>query len=62
MHSSLSGSHVQEARRLSLAWLHNEFHTKGQPDGVERTTISRGPAGIITHNAERFCMNYVFRF
>lgn len=47
---------------LSLAWLHNEFHTKGQPDGIERTTISRGPAGIITHNAERFYMNYVFRF
>ncbi|WP_271409048.1 OprD family outer membrane porin [Pseudomonas sp. Q1-7] len=47
---------------LSLVWLHNEFHTKGQPDGVERTTTSRGPAGIITHNAERVYVSYVHRF
>lgn len=47
---------------LSLIWLHNEFHTKGQPDGIERTTSSRGPAGIITHNAERFYLNYVYSF
>lgn len=47
---------------LSLAWLHNEFHTKGVPDGERRTFSSRGPAGIITHNAERFYMSYVVRF
>ncbi len=47
---------------LSLIWLHNEFHTKGQPDGIERTTTSRGPAGIITHNAERLYLNYIYTF
>ncbi|WP_242443170.1 OprD family outer membrane porin [Pseudomonas sp. LFM046] len=47
---------------LSLIWLHNEFHTKGQPDGIERTTTSRGPAGIITHNAERLYLNYLYTF
>ncbi|MDT4829014.1 outer membrane porin, OprD family [compost metagenome] len=47
---------------LSLVWLHNEFHTKGQPDGIDRFASSRGPAGIITHNAERFYLNYVFAF
>ncbi|MBD2838038.1 outer membrane porin, OprD family [Pseudomonas sp. JM0905a] len=49
-------------RGLSLVWLHNEFHTKGQPDGIERAAASRGPAGIITHNAERFYLNYVYTF
>ncbi|MHC5349705.1 OprD family outer membrane porin [Metapseudomonas furukawaii] len=47
---------------LSLVWLHNEFHTKGTPDGVQRTFASRGPAGILTHNAERVYLNYVYRF
>ncbi|GAC1031928.1 hypothetical protein thsps21_27560 [Pseudomonas sp. No.21] len=47
---------------LSLAWLHNEFHTKGRADGVTRFTPSRGPAGVITHNAERLYLNYVYSF
>jgi hypothetical protein len=60
--SLLQYSFTGALKGLSLVWLHNEFHTKGQPDGIERTTASRGPAGIITHNAERFYLNYVFRF
>ncbi|MFZ6045162.1 OprD family outer membrane porin [Pseudomonas sp. CR3202] len=47
---------------LSLIWLHNEFHTKGQPDGIHRFATSRGPAGIITHNAERFYLSYIYSF
>ncbi|MNO45256.1 outer membrane porin, OprD family [compost metagenome] len=47
---------------LNLAWLHDEFHTKGEADGVTRFTNSLGPAGIITHNAERVYLNYVYTF
>ncbi|WP_339500058.1 hypothetical protein [Pseudomonas silesiensis] len=47
---------------LNLVWLHEEFHTKGVADGETRLTTSRGPAGIITHNAERFYLNYVYSF
>lgn len=47
---------------LNLVWLHDEFHTKGVADGETRFTTSRGPAGIITHNAERFYLNYVYSF
>lgn len=47
---------------LSLAWLHNRFHTEGVPDGVDRRQASRGPAGIITHHAERLYLNYVYSF
>lgn len=39
---------------LSAVWLHDEFETEGTPDGISRFSTSRGPAGIITHNAERF--------
>ena len=49
-------------RGLSLVWLNDEFHTKGVADGETRFTTSRGPAGIITHNAERFYLNYVYSF
>jgi hypothetical protein len=47
---------------LGLAWLHNEFHTKGTPDQVTRFATSYGPAGIITHHANRFYLNYVYNF
>ncbi|MNN91473.1 hypothetical protein D3C81_2095950 [compost metagenome] len=47
---------------LSAAWLHVEFETEGTPDGISRFMTTRGPAGIITHNAERFYLNYVFNF
>lgn len=47
---------------LGLAWLHNEFHTEGTPDHITRFATSYGPAGIITHNADRFYLNYVYNF
>lgn len=47
---------------LSAIWLHEEFDTDGTPDGVSRFVASRGPAGIITQNSERFYLNYVFNF
>ncbi|NBF12767.1 OprD family outer membrane porin [Pseudomonas sp. Fl4BN1] len=47
---------------LDLAWLHGRFRTQGEPDGVQRQSISRGPAGIISHSAERFYLNYTYRF
>jgi len=47
---------------LSAVWLHEEFETNGTPDGVSRFTASRGPAGILTHNAERFFFNYTYDF
>ncbi|WP_010483534.1 OprD family outer membrane porin [Pseudomonas sp. S9] len=47
---------------LGLAWLHNEFTTKGTPDQVNRFAASYGPAGIITHHANRFYMNYIYNF
>ncbi|MNZ27844.1 outer membrane porin, OprD family [compost metagenome] len=47
---------------LSAVWLHDEFDTDGTPDGISRHMTTRGPAGIITHNAERFYLNYVFNF
>ncbi|MFG8723611.1 OprD family outer membrane porin [Pseudomonas aeruginosa] len=43
---------------LSLAWLHDRFHTKGTPDGVHRTMASRGPAGILTEHSERFYLTW----
>lgn len=47
---------------LSAIWLHEEFDTDGTPDGVSRFVASRGPAGILTHNADRFYFNYIYNF
>ncbi|WP_025127820.1 OprD family outer membrane porin [Pseudomonas sp. PH1b] len=47
---------------LDLTWLHARFRTQGEPDGVQRQSLSRGPAGIFSHNAERFYLNYTYRF
>ncbi|WP_043230190.1 OprD family outer membrane porin [Pseudomonas sp. CF161] len=47
---------------LDLTWLHGQFRTRGQPDGRERQKVSRGPAGIISHNAERLYLSYTYRF
>ncbi|WP_251702197.1 hypothetical protein [Metapseudomonas boanensis] len=47
---------------LNVAWLHNEFRTKGEPDGISRFNTSFGPAGIITHNGNRIYLNYVYQF
>ncbi|WP_375741508.1 OprD family outer membrane porin [Pseudomonas boanensis] len=47
---------------LNVAWLHNQFRTKGEPDGISRFNTSFGPAGIITHNANRIYLNYVYQF
>ncbi|UMZ13448.1 OprD family outer membrane porin [Pseudomonas sp. MPFS] len=47
---------------LELAWLHTRFRTRGEPDGVLRRSLSRGPAGIVSHHSERFFFNYTYRF
>ncbi|MCY1390440.1 hypothetical protein D9M71_52590 [compost metagenome] len=47
---------------LGVAWLYNQFHTEGTPDQVTRFTASRGPAGIITHNSNRFYLSYIYNF
>ncbi|UVM12409.1 OprD family porin [Pseudomonas protegens] len=47
---------------LDVAWLHGRFRTHGEPDGIQRQSLSRGPAGIISHSAERFYLNYTYRF
>ncbi|MBZ9780220.1 OprD family porin [Pseudomonas sp. REP124] len=47
---------------LSAVWLHDEFETEGTPDGVSRFVASRGPAGIITHDADRFYFSYTYDF
>lgn len=60
--SLLQYNFIGAFKGLSLVWLHEDFHTKGVADGETRLTTSRGPAGIITHNAERFYLNYVYSF
>ncbi|MDD2047535.1 OprD family outer membrane porin [Pseudomonas putida] len=47
---------------FSAIWLHEEFETQGSPDGITRFTASRGPAGILTHNADRLYFNYQYNF
>ncbi|KXS37868.1 MAG: hypothetical protein AWU55_1966 [Halomonadaceae bacterium T82-2] len=48
---------------LSLAWLHVDFKTQGQPaSGDGRALTYAPPAGFITHDADRLYLTYSYNF
>lgn len=47
---------------LSLAWLHVNFETEGEPRPGSDTQRNLGPAGFITHDVDRFYLTYTYAF
>nr|WP_297400870.1 OprD family outer membrane porin [uncultured Marinobacter sp.] len=47
---------------LSISWLHVAFDTNGEPKPGTGQIRSFGPAGIITHDADRLYLSYSYDF
>lgn len=47
---------------LSISWLHVAFDTNGEPKPGSGQERSFGPAGIITHDADRLYLSYSHNF
>lgn len=47
-----------QLRGLSLAWLHVNFETRGQVGPDSNKELTFGPAGFITHDADRIYLTY----
>lgn len=47
---------------LSLAWLHVNFETEGEPRPGSGQQLNLGPAGFITHDVDRLYVTYTYRF
>ncbi|GAA0845914.1 hypothetical protein GCM10009113_19770 [Marinobacter szutsaonensis] len=49
-----------QLRGLSLAWLHVNFETRGQVGPDSNKELTFGPAGFITHDADRIYLTYTY--
>lgn len=47
---------------LSLAWLHVNFETQGEPRPGSDKQLNLGPAGFITHDVDRLYLTYSYDF